>query len=92
MLFSSKQLNHLTRNSSLWEYMLPQCVIPWKKPQAPEKMSTYFFQPHPPPPLHESILTATARSQSLELINLTPFQKSQLFQKQFEFDPSRKQS
>ena len=40
----------LTRNSSLWEYMLHQCVIPWKKPQAPEKMSTYFFLTTSPSP------------------------------------------
>ena len=66
---------------------------PLKKTSSPRKnVNVFFFQPHPPPLLHESILTATARSQSLELINLTPFQKSQLFQKQFEFDPSRKQS
>ena len=36
---------------------------PLKKTSSPRRnVNVFFFQPHPPPPLHESILTATARS------------------------------
>ena len=95
-----KNIDHADKKLiSLGIYATSMCN-PLKKTSSPRKnVNVFFFQPHPPPPLHESILTATARSQSLELIiqqimmvTNYPFQKSQLFQKQFEFDPSRKQS
>ena len=69
------------------------CFYCCYKPPKNCQRKFFFNQSTPcPPPLHENILTATARSQSLELISPISLhsKKSQLFQKQFDFDPSQK--